>query len=293
MKFTKMHGCGNDYVYVDASRETVSDPAAAAVYVSDRHFGVGSDGLILIKPSQKADFEMDMYNADGSRGMMCGNGIRCVAKYVYDHGLTDKKEIAVDTPSGVKILTLTVEEGRVRQVRVDMGVPQLAVRKVPVTYPQETMIQQPLEVDGKIYHVTCVSMGNPHCVIFLDEDVRELDLARIGPKFEHHSVFPQGVNTEFANVIDRTHLRMRVWERGSGETLACGTGACATAVAAIKTDLCDHEVDMELLGGHLSILFENHSTSHVFMTGPAEEVYTGEIAIPEDWHRDDTKIYKG
>ena len=293
MKFTKMHGCGNDYVYVDCTKEQVENPSPTAIYVSDRHFGIGSDGLILIKPSKRADFEMDMYNADGSRGMMCGNGIRCVAKYVYDHGLTDKKEISVDTPSGVKILMLTFENGKVQQVRVDMGMPELSVRKIPVTYPEDHMIQQPLEVGGQIYHVTCVSMGNPHCVIFVDEDVREMDLASVGPKFEHHSIFPQGVNTEFVNVIDRTHLRMRVWERGSGETLACGTGACATAVAAIKTDLCDHDVDIELLGGHLSISYENHTNSHVFMTGPATEVYSGEIVIPEDISRDDTKIYKG
>ncbi len=292
MKFTKMHGCGNDYVYVDCTKENLGNPSEAAVFVSDRHFGIGSDGLILIKPSTRADFEMDMYNNDGSRGLMCGNGIRCVAKYVYDHGLTDKREITIDTPSGVKILALTIEDGKVSRVRVDMGAPSLDVRKIPVTYPNETMILQPLEVGGQIYHVTCVSMGNPHCVIFMDDDVRDMDLSSIGPRFEHHSIFTQGVNTEFVNVIDRNHLRMRVWERGSGETLACGTGACACAVAAIKTDLCGHDIDIELLGGHLDIEYDNHHNSHVFMTGPAVEVFEGEITLPSDFSSDDTKVYR-
>ena len=292
MKFTKMHGCGNDYVYVDCTEQGIENPQAVATFVSDRHFGIGSDGLILIKSSTRADFEMEMYNADGSRGMMCGNGIRCVAKYVYDHGLTGKKEISIDTPSGIKFLTLTVENGKVVLVRVDMGKPELDVRKVPVTYPNETMIQRPIEVNGVIYHATCVSMGNPHCVIFQDENVDDLDLAAIGPKFEHHSIFPKSVNTEFVNLIDRKHLRMRVWERGSGETLACGTGACAVTVAGIKTDLCDREVDIELRGGHLTISYGNHPDSHVFMTGPCEEVFSGEIEIPAENPRDDTKVYK-
>ncbi len=293
MRFTKMHGCGNDYIYVDCTTQEISNPSGVARYVSDRHFGIGSDGLILIKSSSRADFEMDMYNADGSRGMMCGNGIRCVAKYVYDHGLTDEKEISVDTASGVKFLSLSVVDGKVGTVRVDMGAPELDVRKIPVTYPNDKMIQQPLEVGGKIYHVTCVSMGNPHCIIFLDEDVRELQLDKIGPLFEHHSIFPAGVNTEFVNVIDRGHLRMRVWERGSGETLACGTGACACAVAGIKTDLCDKEPEIELLGGKLDISYENHKNSHVFMSGPAVEVFSGDIDIPDDYAVDDVKIYKG
>ncbi len=291
MKFTKMHGCGNDYVYVDCSREAVENPSAVATYVSDRHFGIGSDGLILIKPSQRADFEMEMYNADGSLGQMCGNGIRCVGKYVYDHGLTDKTKISIDTASGIKILSLNVSGGRVISARVDMGIPELDVRKIPVTYPNETFIQRPIEVKGRIYHATCVSMGNPHCVIVLDEDVDGLDLEAIGPDFEHHSIFPKGVNTEFINWIDRGHLKMRVWERGSGETLACGTGACAAAVAAIKTDLCDLDVEIALLGGKLQISYANHPDSHVFMTGPAEEVFSGEIEIPMDGHRDNTRIY--
>lgn len=291
MKFTKMQGCGNDYVYVDCTQTEVDNPSSAAVFVSDRHFGIGSDGLILIKSSNRADFEMDMYNADGSRGMMCGNGIRCVAKYVYDHGLTDKTDLTIDTPSGIRFLNLQIQDGTVCSVGVDMGVPALDVRKIPVTYPKERMIEEPLEVDGRIYHVTCVSMGNPHCVIFMDDDVRDLDLHAIGPKFEKHSVFPQGVNTEFVNVIDRGHLRMRVWERGSGETLACGTGACAVAVAAIKTDLCDTRIKVDLLGGELEIAYENHHDSHVTMTGPAVEVFHGEIVVPSDITSDDTKIY--
>ena len=291
MKFTKMQGCGNDYVYVDCTQTEIDNPSSAAVFVSDRHFGIGSDGLILIKSSDRADFEMDMYNADGSRGMMCGNGIRCVAKYVYDHGLTDKTDLTIDTPSGIRFLKLQIQNGTVHSVSVDMGVPALDVRKIPVTYPKEQMIEEPLEVDGRIYHVTCVSMGNPHCIIFMDDDVRDLDLQAIGPKFEKHSVFPQGVNTEFVNVIDRSHLRMRVWERGSGETLACGTGACAVAVAAIKTDLCDTRIKVDLLGGELEIAYENHHDSHVTMTGPAVEVFNGEIVVPSDITSDDTKIY--
>lgn len=291
IEFTKMHGCGNDYVYVDATKNPIDNPEDVSVFVSDRHFGIGSDGLILIKSSERADFEMDMYNADGSRGLMCGNGIRCVAKYVYDHGLTDKEEIAVDTASGIKLLKLTVKDGKVETVRVDMDKPELDVRKIPVTYPNPKMIRQPLEVGGRIYHVTCVSMGNPHCVIFVDEDVRTLDLASIGPKFEKHSIFPQGVNTEFVNVIDRNHLRMRVWERGSGETLACGTGACATAVAAVITDLCDDKLSIELSGGVLDIEYDGKKDSHVFMTGPATEVFSGTIEIPTDFDRENIKIY--
>lgn len=290
-KFTKMHGCGNDYVYIDATNTQIDNPSDVSVFVSDRHFGIGSDGLILIKSSNRADFEMDMYNADGSRGMMCGNGIRCVAKYVYDHGLTDKEEISIDTASGIKILKLTVKDGKVDTVCVDMDKPVLDVRKIPVTYPNPKMIQQPIEVGGRIYHVTCVSMGNPHCVIFVDEDVRTLDLASIGPQFERHSIFPHGVNTEFVNVIDRTHLRMRVWERGSGETLACGTGACATAVAAVINDLCDDKLSIELSGGVLDIEYDGGQDSHVFMTGPATEVFSGTIEIPEDFDRENIKIY--
>ncbi len=294
MKFTKMHGCGNDYVYVDCTKEPLADPEAVARFVSDRHFGIGSDGLILINSSEVADFEMAMYNADGSRGEMCGNGIRCVAKFVYDKGLTDKTKITVETLAGIKTLDLNVEKGQVKTVRVNMGSPTLKCTEIPVVFPQDEMINEPMEVEGKIYPVTCVSMGNPHCVTFMDEDVRKLDLEKIGPSFENHETFPKRVNTEFANILDRKHIRMRVWERGSGETLACGTGACATAVAAVLNGLTEDTVDLELLGGHLAITYDRIQNL-VFMTGPATIVFDGEIKLPMDLDEEgdqDVKIYK-
>ena len=278
MRFTKMHGCGNDYVYVNGFAETVKNPGEVARFVSDRHFGIGSDGLILICPSDKADFEMAMYNADGSRAEMCGNGIRCVAKYVYDYGLTDKTRISVDTLAGIKYLELFVEEGKVREVTVNMGAPILEAEQIPVDFSNSPVISQPLDAAGKSYEVTCVSMGNPHCVLFMDEDVRELDLEKIGPDFENHARFPKRINTEFVNVIDETHLRMRVWERGSGETLACGTGTCATVVAAILNGLTKDEVSVELLGGSLRIRWDREQNL-VYMTGPAEVVFDGEIEL--------------
>lgn len=284
MKFTKMHGCGNDYVYVDCTKEVIPDIAATAVRVSDRHFGIGSDGLILIKSSEVADFEMDMYNADGSRGKMCGNGIRCVAKYVYDHGLTNKTEITVDTQAGIKTLQLTVCDGKVSKVRVDMGEPVLIPQEIPVKASvlgladdrREAIVAQPFTVANSNYDITCVSMGNPHCITFIDEDVRSFPLEAIGTLFEKHELFPEGVNTEFVNIIDKEHLRMRVWERGSGETLACGTGACAVAVASYLNGFTGRKVDVELMGGHLEIVYDA-ATNHVFMTGPATEVFSGEI----------------
>lgn len=284
MKFTKMHGCGNDYVYVDCTQEVIPDIAATAVRVSDRHFGIGSDGLILIKSSEVADFEMDMYNADGSRGKMCGNGIRCVAKYVYDHGLTNKTEITVDTQAGIKTLQLTVCDGKVSKVRVDMGEPVLIPQEIPVKASvlgladdrREAIVAQPFTVANSSYDITCVSMGNPHCITFIDEDVRSFPLEAIGSLFEKHELFPEGVNTEFVNIIDKEHLRMRVWERGSGETLACGTGACAVAVASYLNGFTGRKVDVELMGGHLEIVYDA-TTNHVFMTGPATEVFSGEI----------------
>ena len=284
MKFTKMHGCGNDYVYVDCTKEVIPDIAATAVRVSDRHFGIGSDGLILIKSSEVADFEMDMYNADGSRGKMCGNGIRCVAKYVYDHGLTNKTEITVDTQAGIKTLQLTVCDGKVSKVRVDMGEPVLIPQEIPVKASvlgladdrREAIVAQPFTVANSSYDITCVSMGNPHCITFIDEDVRSFPLEAIGSSFEKHELFPEGVNTEFVNIIDKEHLRMRVWERGSGETLACGTGACAVAVASYLNGFTGRNVDIELMGGHLEIVYDA-ATNHVFMTGPATEVFSGEI----------------
>ncbi len=280
MKFTKMHGIGNDYVYVNCFEETVKDPSAVSKYVSDRHFGIGSDGLILIKPSKVADFQMDMYNADGSQGEMCGNGIRCVAKYVYDYGLTDKTNISVETLAGIKHLELTVENGKVALVKVNMGAPELLPEKIPVAAEGERAIDVPLEVKGKTYQMNGVSMGNPHCVIFMEEDVRELDLEEIGPDFENHKRFPKRINTEFVNVLDENTLRMRVWERGSGETLACGTGACATAVAAILNGLVQKEVTVKLLGGDLKIQW-NGGDAPVYMTGAATTVFDGIITLPE------------
>ena len=278
MKFTKMHGIGNDYVYVNCFEEKVENPSELAKKISDRHFGVGSDGLILIKPSRTADFEMEMYNADGSEGMMCGNGIRCVAKYVYDKGLTDKTKITVDTKGGRKSLDLTVENKKVTLVKVDMGSPEFLAEKIPVISESEQVIDEPFEVDGRAYRINCVSMGNPHCVVFLEEDVRRLDLPAIGPGFEKNGRFPDRINTEFANVIDRKTLRMRVWERGSGETLACGTGACATAVAAIANGLTEEEVTVRLLGGDLLVRWDKEENV-VYMTGTAQIVFDGEICL--------------
>ena len=240
MKFTKMQGLGNDYVYVNCFEETVNDPEKLAIAVSDRHFGIGSDGLILITPSEVADCRMDMYNLDGSRGAMCGNGIRCVGKYAYDHHIVDKPQISVETLSGIKYLDMKVENGKVTAVTVDMG----------------------------------ISMGNPHAVLFMDE-IDSLELETIGPKFEFHKRFPDRTNTEFVKVIDRTHVKMRVWERGSGETMACGTGACAVAVASILAGHTEDEVEVELLGGCLQIRWDREK-NRVFMTGPAVEVFSGE-----------------
>ena len=280
MKFTKMQGAGNDYVYVNCFEEEVINPEETAKFVSDRHFGVGSDGLILIKPSQCADFEMAMYNADGSRGEMCGNGIRCVAKYVYDYGLTDQTEITVETLAGIKYLKLSLKNGKVSQVQVDMGAPCLVPAEIPAAVGTDQAVDVPLEVEGKVYHITAVSMGNPHCVLFLQEDVRDLDLEAIGPAFENHPCFPRRINTEFVNVIDDHTLRMRVWERGSGETLACGPGACAAAVAAVLNGKTLNETNVLLTGGQLKIAWEGKDAP-VYMTGPAVTVFEGEIELPE------------
>lgn len=280
MKFTKMHGLGNDYVYVNCLEEEIKQPSEVSKYVSDRHFGIGSDGLILIKPSKVADFKMDMYNADGSQGEMCGNGIRCVAKYVYDYGLTDKTNISVETLAGIKYLDMTLDKGKVALVKVNMGAPELASERIPIVAEDERVINVPLEVKGREYKMTGVSMGNPHCVIFMDEDVRTLNLEEIGPGFENHRRFPKRINTEFVNVLDENTLRMRVWERGSGETLACGTGACATAVAAMLNGYSRHEVTIQLLGGDLKIQWDG-GAAPVYMTGPATTVFDGVIELPE------------
>lgn len=279
MKFTKMHGLGNDYVYVNCFEEKIDNPPAVARFVSDRHFGIGSDGLIMINPSKTADFEMEMYNADGSRGEMCGNGIRCVAKYVYDYGLTDKTQISVETLGGIKYLDLTVEDGKVSLVKVDMGKPELEADLIPIISEREQVIDEPIEVDGKEYHMTGVSMGNPHAVIYVD-DVKGLDLEKIGPKFENHERFPKRINTEFVHCIDRQTVEMRVWERGSGETFACGTGACAVAVSSILNNLTDTQVTVKLLGGDLQIEWDREK-DRVFMTGPATVVFDGVIDITE------------
>ncbi len=278
MKFTKMHGIGNDYVYVNCFEETVNDPGSVAKMVSDRHFGIGSDGLILIKPSDVADCEMDMYNADGSQGAMCGNGIRCVAKYAYDHGIVNKKEITVATKSGIKTLELTVgEDDKVTLVKVNMGRPELTAAQIPVVAETEKVIDAPITVDGTEYHMTAVSMGNPHAVVCVD-DVEHFPLETVGPKFEHHSCFPDRVNTEFIHVIDRKNVQMRVWERGAGETWACGTGACAVAVACILNGYTDREVTIHLRGGDLEICWDEESQD-VYMTGPATTVFDGEIKL--------------
>ena len=279
MKFTKMHGLGNDYVYVNCFEEKIDNPPAVARFVSDRHFGIGSDGLIMINPSKTADFEMEMYNADGSRGEMCGNGIRCVAKYVYDYGLTDKTQISVETLGGIKYLDLTVEDGKVSLVKVDMGKPELEADLSPIISEREQVIDEPIEVDGKEYPMTGVSMGIPLAVIDVD-DVKGLDLEKIGPKFENHERFPKRINTEFVHCIDRQTVEMRVWERGSGETLACGTGACAVAVSSILNNLTDTQVTVKLLGGDLQIEWDREK-DRVFMTGPATVVFDGVIDITE------------
>ena len=275
MKFTKMHGCGNDYVYINCFNETVEHPEELAVRVSDRHFGIGSDGLILICPSEVADFQMIMYNADGSMGEMCGNGIRCVAKYVYDHGMTDNTHITIETGAGIKTLDLTVEDGKVTMVRVDMGEPILEAAKIPVVSEKERVIDEPILVQGREWKMTCVSMGNPHAVVFVT-DTKHLAIEEVGPCFEHYKRFPKRTNTEFVQFISRNEINMRVWERGAGETWACGTGTCASVMACILNGYTDDEVLVHLLGGDLKIEYDRES-NHIFMTGPATTVFEGEI----------------
>ena len=280
MKFTKMHGLGNDYVYVNCFEEKIDNPSETAKFVSDRHTGIGSDGLIMINPSKVADFEMEMYNADGSRGEMCGNGIRCVGKYVYDYGLTDKTSISVETLGGIKYLDLTVENGKVTLVRVDMGKPVLKPELIPIVMEDkdaETVIDSPISVNGNEYRMTGVSMGNPHDVVFWD-GIDTMDIEIIGPKFETHERFPNRINTEFVEVLDRHTAKMRVWERGSGETQACGTGACAVAVACILNGLTEDKVTVKLVGGDLQIEWDREADK-VYMTGPATTVFDGVIDL--------------
>ena len=278
MKFTKMHGIGNDYVYVNCFEETIDNPEEVSIKISDRHFGIGSDGLVMIMPSDKADFRMRMFNADGSEGNMCGNATRCIGKYVYDNHLTEKKEITLETRSGIKYLTLYPENGKVQTVLVDMGKAILNPASIPMKAEGEEFISKPVEVNGKNVNITAVSMGNPHAVTFVD-DVESLDLEKIGPDYENHPLFPERVNTEFAKIIDDHTVMMRVWERGSGETWACGTGACACAVACVKNGFFpyDKEITVKLRGGDLYITYKNDGT--VLMRGPAETVFTGSIEI--------------
>lgn len=274
MKFTKMHGCGNDYVYVNLFEEKIDNPAELSIKVSDRHFGIGSDGLITIGPSDVADFRMRIYNADGSEAEMCGNGIRCVAKYVYDHKMTDKTEISVESGAGIKYLTLFVEQGKVEQVRVDMGEPILEPEQIPVLAEGDKVVDEPIEVCGKTWNMTCVSMGNPHAVVFVD-NVTDFEIEKYGPHFEKHERFPKRTNTEFVEIISREEINMRVWERGSDETWACGTGTCASVMACILNNRTDNKVLVHLRGGDLTIEY-NEKTNHIFMTGPATEVFSGE-----------------
>lgn len=277
MRFTKMQGCGNDYIYVDCFKERVEARPELSRRVSDRHFGAGSDGLICICPSDKADFKMDMYNADGSNAQMCGNGIRCLAKYVYERGMTDKTELQIETGAGVKTVWLNVEDGVVASVRVCMGAPELRSAKIPVLSDGDTFVNRPMEVCGTVWNVTCVSVGNPHAVVFVD-NVDWLDLPSLGPQFENDPIFPERINTEFVQVIDRNTLKMRVWERGSGETLACGTGSTASLVAAVVNGKCEPKATLKLLGGELTIEWDRKSDL-LYMTGPASYVFDGELLM--------------
>lgn len=277
MKFTKMQGIGNDYLYFNCFEEKIENPSELSIKLSDRHFGVGSDGIILIEPSDKADCRMDIYNADGSRAMMCGNGIRCVGKYVYEHGLVKKDVLKVDTMSGVKTLYLDVENGIVRSVKVDMGKPVFRSAAIPVQFPKETVIDEPITVDGTEYRMTCVSMGNPHCILFVD-DVEGIAIEKIGPQMEHNPIFPDRANIEFVQVLNSGEAKMRVWERGSGETWACGTGACASAVSCAVNQKTGRKVKMHLKGGDLSIEWDDQ-TDTVFMQGPAEFVFEGTVNL--------------
>ena len=281
LTFSKMHGIGNDYIYINCFQETVTDPEKLSIFMSNVRFGVGSDGLVLILPSEVADFRMRIFNADGSEAMMCGNATRCVGKYVYEHGMTDKTEVSLETNSGIKYLTLYVNEAtnKVDAVKVDMGKAILKPAEIPVADDGDRFIAKPVVVDGVSYYMTCVSMGNPHAVVFLPE-IDSLDLEKIGPSFEHHPLFPNRVNTEFIRVIDDHTLQMRVWERGSGETFACGTGACAAAVASVLNGYCkrEQEILIHLRGGDLRIIY--HNDESVTMIGPATFIFEGKMEYP-------------
>lgn len=277
MKFTKMHGIGNDYIYIDCFHEKAGDVPALSRKLSDRHFGIGGDGIILIEPSEKADCKMDMYNADGSRGKMCGNGIRCVGKYVYERGITKKDVITVETLSGIKTLRLDVKDGKVASVEVNMGKPVIRTDEIPAVFGKNEIINEQAAFGGEKYNITCVSMGNPHCIVFTDS-VDGIDIEKTGPLFENNPMFPERVNTEFVQIISDEEIKMRVWERGSGETLACGTGACASAVACVLNGKTGRRVRVHLKGGDLDIYWDEKSGS-VFMRGPAEFVFDGNVEI--------------
>jgi len=277
MKFTKMQGAGNDYVYVNGFVEQIENPAKLATAISDRHFGIGSDGLVLILPSETCDFRMRMFNSDGSESEMCGNATRCIGKFVYEKGLTDKTELTLETLAGVKRLTLNLAKGKVDSVRVDMGEPILAPKQIPINLDETSVVNYPIALESRKVNITAVSMGNPHAVIFM-ESLEELDIQKSGPKVEHHPLFPRRTNTEFAQIISPTHIKMRVWERGAGETLACGTGACATAVAAALNGKTERKVTLELLGGNLEIEW-SEADNHVYMTGPAVTVFEGDYLL--------------
>ncbi len=275
LHFTKMHGCGNDYIYLNCFEQAVEHPGQLSISLSDRHFGIGGDGIVLICPSHVADAKMRMFNSDGSEGKMCGNAIRCVGKYLYDHGMVKSDSITIETLSGIKTLKLCLEDGRMCAARVNMGKAELNPAEIPVNLTGDAVINHPLVVENKEYAVTCVSMGNPHCVVF-KKNITCLKLNQIGPKFENHPLFPQRINTEFVQMIDPCTLQMRVWERGSGETLACGTGACAAAVAAVENGYCKKNTDItvKLPGGELIIRYTDEA---VYMTGPAAVVFEGEV----------------
>jgi len=284
MKFTKMHGCGNDYIYVNGFTEHIDADRKPALVrrLSDRHFGIGGDGVIFINPGKNAAFEMEMYNADGTRAQMCGNGIRCVAKYVYDYGLTDQTNITIESFGKVKHLELTLgSDGKVATVKVNMGAPVLKAAEIPVLSENEQVVNEEIEVNGKIYKMTCVSMGNPHAVVFIDDviaqaDIKNFDIKAVGPYFENHPRFPERTNTEFVRIVDRNNVQMRVWERGTGETLACGTGCCATTVACVLNGLTETKVHVKVLGGEILCEWDRQDNV-VYMTGPAAVVFDGEV----------------
>lgn len=277
MKFTKMHGISNDYIYINGATETIDNLSEVAVKLSDRHTGIGSDGIVMILPSKICDFKMRMFNSDGSEAEMCGNASRCVGKYVFDKGLTKKTNISIETLAGKKTLNLHVVDGKVDMVTVDMGEPILRGTDIPTIFDLPTVVRQPIEVSGKTVLTTCVSMGNPHSVVYV-EDVDSLDLEKIGPSYECHPAFPHKTNTEFVEIISRNEVKMRVWERGAGETMACGTGACAVAVASVLNGFTDRDVRVKLRGGDLQIKWDDDD-NHVYMTGPATTVYEGDVEI--------------